>query len=295
MILEQHNLRAAIDWATANDPELGLRLTVALENFWITNDPVEGMRRFEALLGRAGAVPIDLLARAFRDYGGTAQMSGDLDRAEQAYEESGRLFREVGDEAGVATITFRFGVSAGSRGELEESRRLYEESLDTFHRIGDPIGELQVLGNLGAIAVQQGDLERGRELLERSAELGREAKWTWWEATQFANLGEVALISGDIEEGRRYARQSLELAVQIGDREVMVYTLGAARLGCNRPWRRGGARRPSGARSKLEEATRPFPRWAQDRELYAAHAPKLASSAEAMPLEEAAAYALSLD
>src|SRR6266511_1858291 len=33
---EQHNLRAALDWTVGSDPELGLELAVAVENFWVT-------------------------------------------------------------------------------------------------------------------------------------------------------------------------------------------------------------------------------------------------------------------
>jgi predicted ATPase len=292
VIPERHNLRAAIDWATGADPELGLQIAVALENFWVTNDPVEGTRRFEALLARAGDIPLDLRARALRDYGGSAQMSGDLERADLAYEESGRLFREIGDDAGVATSTFRLGNSASWRKDYTLCRRLYEESLETFRRVGDTIGELQVLGNLGAIAAMQGDLEHSRELTERSAALGREVGWVWWEAGQYANLGEVALLSGQIEAGRDHARRSLELALQIGDREALVYALAQlVWVAVDRSdeelasvlWKA----------IEAEEARRPMPRWAQTRELYAAHAPKRASSAEPMELEEAARYALS--
>src|SRR5205823_9910077 len=55
---EQDNLRAAIDWSVAaGEIELGLRLAVALENFWVIFDPFEGVRRFETLLAAGGDVP----------------------------------------------------------------------------------------------------------------------------------------------------------------------------------------------------------------------------------------------
>jgi predicted ATPase len=81
VIPEQANLRAAIDWAFDADPELGLRLAVSLENFWVTNNPEEGVRRFEALLARAANAPPVLRARALRACGGSAQVFA---RPEQA-------------------------------------------------------------------------------------------------------------------------------------------------------------------------------------------------------------------
>ena len=70
VISEQANIRAAIDWAAATgDIALALELTVALENFWTTSDPFEGVRRLETLLADAGDVPTPLRARALRAFG----------------------------------------------------------------------------------------------------------------------------------------------------------------------------------------------------------------------------------
>ena len=63
VIPEQANLRAALDWSLDAEPELGLRLAVALENFWATNDPTEGVRLLEALLARGPDARTKLRAR----------------------------------------------------------------------------------------------------------------------------------------------------------------------------------------------------------------------------------------
>ena len=57
---ERDNLRAAIDWATERDPRRGLVLASALEQFWVAQNPFEGIRTFEALLARAGNLPADV-------------------------------------------------------------------------------------------------------------------------------------------------------------------------------------------------------------------------------------------
>ena len=289
-IPEQHNLRAALDWAGDADSELGLRLVVALENFWITHDPAEGMRRFEALLDPARAIDRTLEARARRDYASCAMMAGDLDVAEREYRASGDLFRAAGDELGVATITFRFGVVASWRGDTEQARELYEESRATFRRLGETVGELQALGNLGALEATQGNAERAVELIESSLRLAREIGWIWWETAQLANLAELALESGHIDEGERRARAALVLARETGDRELMVFSL--AQL----TWvavDRGDAVRARllWATIEAQEARHPLPRWKADRERYAAHVPATTNDVPVMTLEEAVAYA----
>ena len=86
---EQDNLRAAIDAAlSTGEIELGLRLAVALENFWVITDPLEGKRRFDALLSEANDVDPILRARALRCYSGSCHVSGN-------HELAGRLSRKA--------------------------------------------------------------------------------------------------------------------------------------------------------------------------------------------------------
>ncbi|MDP9284697.1 MAG: tetratricopeptide repeat protein [Actinomycetota bacterium] len=289
---EQHNLRAALDWTVESDPELGLRLAVALENFWVTQDSTEGVRRFEALLDRAGDVDLALHARAMLDYGGCADWSGDYERAGPAYARSGELFREAGDENGVAEATFRIGVIASRVGDHGRARRLWEDSLATWQRLGDTVGELQALGNLGWLEFEEGDPERGRELVERSLAMSREVGWTWWEVAQLGNLAEHALEDGKTDEGERQAREYLALARTIEDRTNTVFGLGllawaaADRADVERAttlW----------AAVEAEEAKGPLAMWTSERHKYAAHIPAAAGTVPELTLEEAVAYALS--
>ena len=289
---EQHNLRAALDWTVENDSELGLRLAVALENFWVTQDSTEGVRRFEALLDRAGDVDLALRARATLDYGGCADWSGDYDRAGPAYARSGELFREAGDENGVAEATFRIGVIASRLGDHERARRLWEESLATWQRLGDTIGELQALGNLGWLELEEGNLERGRELVERSLAMAQEVGWTWWEVAQLGNLAEHALKDARTEEGDQRAREYLALARTIEDRTNTVFGLGLLAWAAAD---RGDVERAITlwAAVEAEEAKGPLAMWTSEREKYAAHIPAAAGTVPELTLEEAVAYALS--
>ena len=97
---EQNDLRAALDWAEEADPVLGLRLAVALENFWVTNNPFEGVRRLKALLKPAGELPPELRARALRAQGGSTQITGDDERARALYTLSLGQYQALGDERG---------------------------------------------------------------------------------------------------------------------------------------------------------------------------------------------------
>ena len=291
---EQHNIRAAIDWASEADVELGLRLAVAMENFWITNDPNEGVRRFEALLERADDVDRGLVARALRDYGGSADMAGAYERARDAYTRSGELFREAGDESGAATAVFRLGVLAHVSGDVEQARELYEQSLEIWRRLGDTIGELQALGNLGGLELEHGDPAHGRALVETSLVMAREVGWVWWEAGSVAQLADSALQAGRPDEGERRARECLVLARAIEDRAMTVYALALFAWAAAE---RGKAERAATlwAAVEREEGKGPIRRWDIERERYAARMPDAPRPVVALELEEAMDYALAED
>src|SRR5829696_938346 len=88
---DQDNFRGALAWAIrSGSVGLGLKLASALDSFWVTNDPAEGMRWFAGLLERpeAEAVQADIRADALRAYGGSTAIAGHDEAAEQLYEQA---------------------------------------------------------------------------------------------------------------------------------------------------------------------------------------------------------------
>jgi tetratricopeptide (TPR) repeat protein len=288
---EQHNLRAAIEWATDADVELGLRLAVAVENFWISHDTMEGARRFAALLERADDVDVHLRARAMRDYGGCLDMAGDNERAELAYARSRELFGEAGDERGVAEADFRLGVTAASRQDLKLARVLWERSLEISRRLDDASGELQALGNLGWLEFEEGNPEKGRELTERSLAMGRAVGFVWWELMTLASLAERALEAGSVEDSQRRARDVLERANAIGDRSLVVRALA---LLAHAAAERGEAQQAATlwAAAEAEAARAQIARWAPVRDKHASAIPQRPGQVEVLALQDAVEYAL---
>ncbi|MBD0349254.1 MAG: tetratricopeptide repeat protein [Thermoleophilia bacterium] len=290
VLAEQDNLRAAIEWATEADVECGLRLGIALENFWITNDPTEGLRRLETLLERADGVDRALLARAYRDYGGCLDVAGDTERAKRAYTRSGELAREAGDDVAEANAIFRLGVVAQVQGDLAEARRLYEASLATFERLGDVSGQIQALGNLGWLTFEAGDREPGLAMIERARAMARDVGWVWWLAMEAGGLAQVAIDEGRFDDGEQHALDVVRLAKETQDRKQLLF--GLAMLACAAAGR--GASERAARLWATVEAEEPGPGrfWAFDREAYAARIPAVDGPVEVMPLDEAADYAL---
>ena len=254
---ESGNLRAAIDWLAAEgDLERALQLAIALENFWVITDPFEGMRRFEALLGKGG-VPDLVRARALRCYAGCSFLGGKFEQAQRANEESLALFRAAEDEPGIAELLHRTGINTLSLGDPELAQEQLEESLALFRKLGSARGEAEAIGALGYVAHGVRDFERALELFGRSEEMSAEVGFTWWELSMVAYAAECEFELGRIDESERTERRAVELGK--ADRRPAGADLqpGARRADTRRSAAKRGARGVSGARSKQRRSVRP--------------------------------------
>jgi predicted ATPase/DNA-binding SARP family transcriptional activator len=268
-LAEQDNMRAALDWALSEDPVLGLGLAVSLEQFWVASSPREGMQRFEALLERADAVPLELRARALRDLGGTAEVSGDIERAAAMYEQSLELFERLGQEKGILRLRHRLGNIARARGDLAAARRLAEESLRRARAGGHRHEESDFLASLSHIEFREGNIERALELQLSALAIVREAGgWAWGEPQYLASVAERCLLLDRFEEAATHARQAFELSCGIGDRTTATYALAILALGAREQGDDERAGRLWGA-IEAEEERAFLGGWQADREEYA--------------------------
>jgi predicted ATPase/class 3 adenylate cyclase len=228
-IAEQDNIRAALAWTLeSGSVALGLQLANAIENFWVTHDPTEGMRWFAALLDHpgAGALPPEVRAPALRAYGSALYISGQAEPATRLWERSLALFEQLGDVLGRAVLLTRLGVSALQRGELERARELTEASDELYVRSGDAWGRIMTIGVLGAIAREEGDTQRAFDLMTEAAALAHEFRLSWWEAGLLAELACLSLNAGRVDQAEEDARKSLAVADELSDRPGRVFGVG---------------------------------------------------------------------
>jgi tetratricopeptide (TPR) repeat protein len=260
-LAEREDLRAALDWADANDPVFGLELAVALQNLWNAAGPDEGMRRLGGLLDRAGPIRPELRADALRVYGGTADLAGHDELAGQLSEESLRLYKELGDDRGIADVEHMLAVSAWRREDWPRVRELTEHSLALAS--GRFAGvETTGLWLLGQLALADGDLERATELTRRSADQSREAGWSWWQSGQHHELLMLALRRDDLEEAEEEGQAALRLEVEQENRLWALYTIaGLAQVALAR----GDLERAGLLWGAAEGEGRRVPRWLHER------------------------------
>src|SRR5262249_19498690 len=118
---EEHNLRAALDWARARDDqrarEVGLRIAGALGPFWSWNGAWrEGSDRLRELLATTAHAPPRVRGRAQQAAAGLSRRLGDFEMAAGQLEDALALYRELGDHRDLASVLHQLGTVAVFRG-----------------------------------------------------------------------------------------------------------------------------------------------------------------------------------
>jgi predicted ATPase/class 3 adenylate cyclase len=260
-IAEREDLRAALDWAEENDASLGLELAVELQQLWNASGPKEGFERIQRLLDGAGDIPLELRASALRVYGGAADLAGQDHLAVQRTQESLELYRQLGDDRGVALVAQMRAVSAWRRQDWDDMRELTELSLEVA-KGRFPFIETSNYWLRGQLALIDGDLERAVDLTRRGTEMAHAAGWVWWESGQRYELLMLGLRRGDLDEAEREGLVALEMERDQENRLWALYTLaGLAQVALAR----GDLERAGLLWGAAEKEAESLPRWPDER------------------------------
>ena len=169
---EYDDLRAALRWALAADADTALRLAGALPWFWymqgLFNEGRDFLERALALETSGGP-----RAKALAGAGLLARRQGEQRRAISFLEESLVLYREQGDETGVAAALHQLAHVAEESGDYLGATSLFEESLALSKAAGDAWGIPLSLTCLAHAAHRYGDDLYAAALLEESLPLSR--------------------------------------------------------------------------------------------------------------------------
>jgi predicted ATPase/class 3 adenylate cyclase len=224
LVLPEHeNIRTALNWLFgAGEIESAIRLAVALEDFWMTTDPIEGSRWLTELLAHGSEIPPELHVRAIRNLGAATFIVGDFEEGARLTEQSLAEYERLGDDWGVSHIKLRMAADALRREDLAAARTLCEEALESDR---SAFSEACATRVLGGIAFEEGRPDEAIALLDRTAELADQVGFRWWQAGALQQAGECALTSGRPEDARPRVRAGLRVSNEIGDRQGICYGL----------------------------------------------------------------------
>ena len=230
--LEHDNLRAALDWLLQQDEdtnetqrrmEIALRLVGALRRFWQMHGHLnEGQTFAEKALSASEGVPLSAQARAkaLIAAGTLASIQNDYDRTEAYCRESLLLFRELGDQQGMALSLFLLSVVPMMKGDNVAARSLTEEALALFREMGDKERVAWSLSTLGLLDTQEEKYASARDRYEESLAIHRKLSNKRGIAASLLRLAQLLVVSqGDQAALRSLLDEGLALNNELGERE----------------------------------------------------------------------------
>jgi non-specific serine/threonine protein kinase len=128
------------------------------------------------------------------------------------------LWRQAGNERGVATALQRLGLYLVHVGETERGIPLSEESVILARSAGDPFTLAMAIHALAVATWFAGQLERAAEHSEESLALVREIDYTGGIAFNLRFMGRVVGQLGDSARATRLVEEALTMSQGLGDK-----------------------------------------------------------------------------
>jgi tetratricopeptide (TPR) repeat protein len=251
------NLREALSWSLEpgeHAQELRLRLAAALCRFWEAQSFEEGKRWLQAALGKdPGGFPA-VRAKALGGLGFILLFQQDYGAAIAALEEAIALYKELGDESGVALAFANLGyvmVRGGYRERMPAFVGQGEALMQEGNLEGHPRAHLRIV--LACAAIEEGDLDSVVAQLEEGLALSRKLGSLWHTGAALVVLGMIELLREHLDRGAALLEEAARLARELKDRlgsPYSVWLLGRVAFLRGRPIR---AARLWGAAEALRE------------------------------------------
>lgn len=173
-------------------------------------------------------VPLDdawLIAAIRSTLGNLEWYAGNLDRAENLYNEARERFESHGMTGGVASALGNLGMVAFSRADFETGREHALQALEIYRRQGNRIQYARLLHNIGYSHFDEGNHDLALDFLERAHAMRVELGLRTQAANTRTVIAEVAIEQGRLDEGGRMLEQTLATFRETGDERSIGRTL----------------------------------------------------------------------
>jgi non-specific serine/threonine protein kinase len=227
LLVEQENVRAALEWALPSPTlaEKGVELAGALFWFW-TKRGLYG----EGQLWLEQALTVDhaaggLRARALIGLAHMHTFRGRHVEVGALASEALLLGREAGDAWVVAFALFLQGLAALELGDHKQAVARALEARDAATVSGEEVqhgGPLLILAN---VAVARGDRDGAQALYDESIDVHRRAGDAWGLSIILSAAAGLRIIRQDFDRARAQAAEALSLAQQLEDPRAVAWSL----------------------------------------------------------------------
>ena len=219
---EHENLRAALEWATANHPDKALKLAYSAGGFWTIRDfNAEAHLWCSTILEKTETMTRleEARCRLYSLLGWLYVTMGEHKKGRAATEQAIALSEKGSDVALTARAYTVLSLSCGFMGDFANAFPASEkaESIAREHDLTAELafvcatrGQLEFLG--------RGDLPSAMKHTQEAADLAHKAGYIWASTFVDIGLGHMSALMGDMETARAAFGRSAETAKRLGNK-----------------------------------------------------------------------------
>ncbi len=214
---EQANIRLAISWSLAEQPENALRLTATMGSYWfLRRSLAEGYewlgRALEVETSRRDLRALTLMARAR-----LGRRRGDYATARRDAEECAAIARELGMKREQAFAETMLGIVTSHEGDLAKGLKYFMAAGKLAHELGDGERIASSLNNIALVESALGDHDAALAHVEQSAAVAESIGNRFLKATILDTGGRIHFRRGELDVALMTWSDALRISVELED------------------------------------------------------------------------------
>jgi predicted ATPase/transcriptional regulator with XRE-family HTH domain/Tfp pilus assembly protein PilF len=219
---EADNFRQALGWGVDRAPEHALRLAGLLWLYWFKLGYwSEGRAWVEAALKKTTCAPDCVRLPALIAAASFAYFQGDLDRAEEASQESLAISMQMGDLQSRFLSLHHLASIQDARGNYAEAVHIMEQAMLLARQVDDSWLISMGYTDLGNYYISLSSLEQAKACFIESLNHAQQQGDQWGALYGWVNLAHVAYLQGDLDRAAELGEVVLAQASDYGDRQVI--------------------------------------------------------------------------
>lgn len=202
------NVRAAVEWALANEPCAAMRMLVAVRDLFFILGQADGRRLAEQALLQCPQRTLDRV-ECLIAAGQYAYLLGDVTTAVELTTDAIDLSVELGERSAEGRAHWFLALNQLFGGGADHGRHHFEIARAIQQETGERRLEGRTLATLGLAAFMDGDITAAQQLVEEALAIGSAAKDRASQGQASLYLGILALASNAPDRASTHFRESV--------------------------------------------------------------------------------------
>ena len=228
---EYDNIRSVLARTIVKEDDIGsgLRMCGSLSRFWFNHGHISEAQTWTKTAlekddGSSPAARAKVLMAAGFFFGQTPGLDKDTELRRAYFEESIRLWEQVGDDRNLGITLVGYAFFLNRHGEYKNAIEIAERSVDVLGATDSPVLLARAENNLALTLLETGEFQRALPMLEKALRDARASNDVFLEAVCLHNLAELALYLHELDRSADFAIQALELFESLGLRPNIART-----------------------------------------------------------------------